>query len=109
DAGVTPENYTGVIRRSKPDIIIIVDAVYFDGAPGEIRLFLGEDLRSGKISTHDVSPKLLIEYLRSSTDAEIYILGIRPRSNKFGEGLTEEVEQAVKEVEGLLLDNINTV
>src|SRR4030042_6594637 len=78
DAGMTPENYTGLVIRSKPDTIIIVDAIYFEGAAGEIKLFSGEDLRSGKISTHDVSPKLLIEYLRSSTDSEIHVLGIKP-------------------------------
>jgi len=98
DAGVTPENYTGVIMGLRPDTIIIVDAVYFEGAPGEARLFTGEDLRSGKISTHDVSPKLLIKYLESSTDARIYVLGIMPGSNNFGQGLSEEAERAVKEI-----------
>jgi len=39
DAGVTPENYTGVIKRLKPNRIIIVDAVSFEGKPGEIRCF----------------------------------------------------------------------
>ena len=64
DAGVAPENYTGVIKRLDPDTIVIVDAVYFDGKPGDIRLFSGDDLRVGKISTHDMSPKLLIQYLK---------------------------------------------
>lgn len=95
DAGVTPENYTGVIIRSKPDTILIIDAVCFEGKPGEIRLFSGDDLRSGKISTHDVSPRLLIEYLKASTDADIYILGINPKSNKLGEGLSKEVKDAI--------------
>ena len=60
DAGVSPENWTGVVVKLNPDTIIIVDAIYFDGEPGDIKIFAGEDLRSGKISTHDVSPKLLI-------------------------------------------------
>ena len=96
DGGVTPENYTGAIIRSRPDTILIIDTVLFEGKPGEVRLFSGEDLRSGKISTHDVSPQLLIEYLKSSTSANIYILGIRPKSNKFGEGLSREVDNSVK-------------
>lgn len=103
DAGTTPENYTGLITKLKPDTIIIVDAIHFEGRIGETRLFLGEDLRSGKISTHDVSPKLLIEYLKFSTNAEIYILGIKPGSNKFGEGLSKDVEDAVKKVSALFL------
>ncbi len=96
DAGITPENYTGVIARLNPDTIIIVDTVQFEANPGDTRLFRGDDLRSGKISTHDVSPKLLIEYLKSSTNASIYVLGIRPKSNKFGEGMSKEVREAVK-------------
>ncbi len=98
NAGVAPENYTGLIKRLKPDTIIIIDAIYFDGQPGETRIFSGDELRSGKISTHDVSPKLLIEYLRSSTGAGIYILGVRPKSNKLGEGLSKEVKRAVKDL-----------
>jgi len=103
DAGVAPENYTGVIKRLNPDTILIIDAVHFDGLPGEIRLFSGDDLRSGKVSTHDVSPKLLIEYLRESTKAGIYVLGIKPKSNKLGEGLSEEVKKSVKLTVSVLL------
>jgi len=102
DAGVVPENYTGVVRKLNPDTILIIDAIQFEGAPGEIRIFKGEDLRTGKISTHDVSPKLLIEYLASSTNAKIYILGIKPTSNKLGDGLSEVVAESVKKVERLL-------
>ncbi|MBU3912444.1 MAG: hydrogenase 3 maturation endopeptidase HyCI [Candidatus Omnitrophica bacterium] len=116
DAGVTPENYTGVIIKLKPDTILIIDTVLFEGRPGEVRLFSGEDLRSGKISTHDVSPKLLIEYLRSSTNAKIYILGIRPKSNKLGETLSDEVKEAVDKIvlhlspaQGKVIDNIKGV
>ena len=95
DAGVTPENWTGVVTRLKPDTIIIVDAIYFKGEHGEVRIFSVEDLCSGRISTHDVSPKLLIEYLKDSTNADIYILGIKPESNKFGEGLSPYVKASL--------------
>jgi len=96
DAGVAPENQTGVIARLKPDTIVIVDAVYFEGEPGDIKIFSEEELGSGKISTHDVSPKLLIEYLKESTGAAIYILGIKPQSNKFGRGLSPSVEKTLE-------------
>ncbi len=96
DAGVAPENYTGVIKRAKPDTIIIIDAIHFEGRAGEVRIFSGAELCSGKISTHDVSPKLLIEYLASSTDANIYIVGIKPGSNKFGQGLSREVAKTAQ-------------
>lgn len=105
DAGTAPENWTGVITRLKPDTIVIVDAIYFEGEPGEMRIFSGDDLRSGKISTHDVSPKLLIEYLKESTGADIYILGIKPQSNKFNQGLSLCVEKTLNQLAGVLSNN----
>ena len=95
DAGVAPENWTGVAVRLKPDTIIIVDAICFEGEPGDVRIFSGEDLRSGKISTHDVSPKLLIEYLKKSTNADIHILGIKQESNKLGDGISPCVKSSL--------------
>jgi hydrogenase 3 maturation protease len=104
DAGTAPENWTGVITKLKPDTIVMVDAVYFEGEPGELKIFAGEDLRSGKISTHDVSPKLLIEYLKESTKADIYVLGIKPQSNKLGEGLSEPVKNSLEKLARRLLE-----
>lgn len=103
NTGMVPENWTGYVTRLEPDTIIIVDAVQFDGKPGDIKIFSGDDLCAGNISTHDVSPKLLIEYLRESTKADIYILGIKPKSNEIGEGLSEEVEKAVTNLKEKIL------
>ncbi|MDP6686316.1 MAG: hydrogenase 3 maturation endopeptidase HyCI [Candidatus Omnitrophota bacterium] len=109
DAGVTPENYTGVIRRLDPDTIVIIDAVQFEGKPGDVKIFLSDELRSGKISTHDVSPKLLIEYLTSSMKAKIYILGIKPKTNKIGEGLSKEALSAVEKIEKMFVSDAKNV
>jgi hydrogenase 3 maturation protease len=103
DAGSAPENWTGVVAGLKPDTIVMVDAVDFEGRPGEMRIFAGEDLRAGKISTHDVSPKLLIEYLKESTKADIYILGIKPQSNKLGEGLSPCLKSSLDSLSKTLL------
>ena len=95
DAGVSPENWTGVVTRLEPDTIIIVDAIYFEGDPGDVNIFSEEDLRSGKISTHDISPKLLAEYLKESTGVAVYILGIKPKSNKSGEDLSSDIKASL--------------
>jgi len=95
DTGTAPENYTGVIARLKPDTIIIIDAIYFDGKPGEIKLFSAEDLHCGKVSTHDISLKLLAKYLKESSKAHVHILGIKPMSNKLGEGLSPRVKASI--------------
>jgi len=106
DAGIVPENWIGVVARLKPDTVIIVDAVYFDGKPGDIKIFSGENVRSGRISTHDVSQKLLTEYLKGFTRADIYILGIRPESNKYREGLSGSVQDSLENLRRYLFEAI---
>ena len=103
DAGTVPENWTGVITKLNPDTVIMVDAVDFEGKPGEMRIFSGEDIRSGKISTHDVSLKLLTEYLKESVKADIYVLGIKPQSNRLGEGLSPCIKTSLDSLVGMLL------
>jgi len=109
DAGVSPENWTGVITRLKPDTIIIVDAVFFDGEPGDVRVFSGEELRQGKISTHDMSPGLLIEYLKGSTNAGIYMIGIKSQANKFGASLSPCVKSSLNAISAALILHSNNV
>ena len=103
DAGIAPENWTGVITKLNPDTVIMVDAVDFEGKPGEMKIFKGEDIRSGKISTHDVSLKLLTEYFKESIKADIYVLGIKPQSNRLGEGLSPCIKASLDSLIGMLL------
>ena len=105
DAGTAPENWTGVVARLKPDTVIMVDAVCFEGKPGDVRIFSGEELGAGKISTHDVSLKLLIEYLKTSTEADIYILGIKPLSNELGKDISLPVKTSLDNLANILINN----
>ena len=105
DAGTAPENWTGVVTRLKPDTVIMVDAVCFEGKPGDMRVFSGEELGSGKISTHDVSLKLLIEYLKASTEADIYILGIKPLSNELGKDISLPIKTSLDKLAKILINN----
>ena len=105
DAGTAPENWTGVLTRLKPDTIIMVDAICFEGKPGDMKIFSGEELGSGKISTHDVSLKLLIEYLKASTEADIYILGVKPLSNELGKDISLPVKTSLDKLAKILINN----
>ena len=67
DAGTTPECHTGPIIRERPETIVIVDAVHLGRAPGDWALLGGEELLTSGLSTHDASPRLLIDYLRERT------------------------------------------
>jgi len=96
EGGEVPENVTGLVLREHPGRILVVDAMDFGGKPGESRLFPGNDIAAGGVSTHGTL-KLCIEYLAASSGAEVSILGFQPKSLDTGEKLSPEVESGVRE------------
>lgn len=102
DAGMAPENYTGKIAKGKPDTILLVDALHLDRAPGEYELLKKDDILNSGFSTHDLSPKMFIEYLENNTSADIYMLGVQPKSVSFGEEMSNEVKNAVEKIAKLI-------
>jgi hydrogenase 3 maturation protease len=91
DAGNAPETFTGKIIREKPDTIVFVDAVHLGLPPGHYAVLGKEDLLKTGFTTHDLSPHLLIQYLESQIKADIYLLGVQPKSADFGAEMSEEV------------------
>ncbi len=78
DVGTTPENYLEPIVASRPDTVLIVDAVDFGGRPGECRLLAGEALLEHAVSTHCGSLNLIADYLSTRCGTSVRILGIQP-------------------------------
>lgn len=115
DGGMVPENFLEPIIKLKPDVLVVIDAVRFEGAPGEIKVFKANDLISGRVSTHDMSPRLFIEYLKDSIKLEIYIIGVQPKISSFGSKMSKEVIGAIERIVKSLkypifpLDNIPTI
>ncbi len=95
DGGSVPENYLEKLVQSGPDTIVIIDAVNFDGTPGEIRLLDPYDLAPGRVSTHGASLELSARYLRARTHAQLSLLAIQPAEIGPGEGLSEAVSRSV--------------
>ena len=102
DGGSAPENYIGKIIKEEPDTILIVDAVHLDLAPGEYRLLEKEDILECGFTTHDLSPHMFIDFLEKETKADIYLLGVQPKSLSFGDQMSEPVKRALQELIGLL-------
>jgi len=94
DAGEAPENHLEPIARRRPEIVLIVDAVNFGGAPGEFRLFDDFDTAGG-LSSHAPSLGLLAEYLRARTSARLVLLGIQPASVAFRRPLSDSLARSV--------------
>ena len=102
DCGETPENFLGVIAGYSPDKVVIVDAAYFKGEPGEIRLIEKERIEGGGFSTHDAILTLFADYIEAESGAKTFFLAIQPVRSEVGEGLSPEVEDAARQVAGAI-------
>lgn len=99
DAGSAPENFTGRIKQIKPDTLVIVDAIDFGAKAGSIRIIEEKDVRTQSLSTHNVSLKTFIDFLKADLPGlKIVLIGIQPKEIDFGEGLSPEVGKAVDEL-----------
>lgn len=102
DAGSAPENYLGKIIKASPDVVLFIDAVDFDQAPGFYRILEKEEILKTGFTTHDLSPRMLMEYLSAGTKAKIYLLGIQPQDLQLGQELSLPVQKAASQLERLI-------
>ncbi len=103
DAGEVPENHLEKVARSRPDTILIVDAVDFGGAPGELRVLEPGALASSGPSTHGLSLQMTADFLRTRTQARLAVLAIQPAEIALGTELSAEVSHAVRTLKEILL------
>jgi hydrogenase 3 maturation protease len=105
-AELTPENFVKPLRQLKPHIVFFMDAIDFDGFPGEVRLFKLEDLEELRASTHSI-PLTSIKRLFGTNATDIKIIGIQPKVIDFGLKISKELkanfENIVGKVERLVL------
>ena len=106
NGGSAPENCTGLLRRFKPDLVILVDAAQLHDVPGTIQ-WLPCDMTSGfSASTHTLPLHLLSSYLQQELFCEIALIGIQPRQLNFGP-MSLTVEARVRELAKVLEDAFN--
>jgi len=93
-----PENLTGEIRRLAPSHILIIDAADMGCAPGTIAVIPQEKANGISFATHALPLSVLCDYLTRETGAVVVLVGIQPASLKFGDPVTEAVNQAAQQV-----------
>ncbi len=90
DCGTVPENFTSVVRRSHPDLLVFVDAGRMGIPPGEFRRVPKEEIEDVSIGTHALPLSHLIDFLADAAETILFI-GIEPENVRDGEGLSEPV------------------
>ncbi len=93
-----PENYTGKIRKFKPNRILIIDAALAGLKPGDIFILEKEKIAIEEISSHKIPLMVLISYLEQDLGCKVTVLGIQAKDLSFGSPVSLLIKAAVKTV-----------
>jgi len=102
DAGAAPENYVDIIVKSKPDVLLILDAAMMGREAGDLMLVQPQDLLIHGYSTHCLSLGVICRYLEVEAGCRIYLLLIQPETTAYGESLSKKIRQKLHDVAGTL-------
>jgi len=96
--GAAPENYTGVLRKYKPDLVLLVDAALRGLEPGMIGWLDWQDTSGFSASTHTLPLRIIASYITKEFNCEVALLGIQPAQTQFGASLSSKVQKAANEI-----------
>ena len=102
DAGEVPENYFSRILEAQADTVVFLDAADFGAAPGDLAVLEAEDIAGCSLSTHQMPGDLFLRSITRSSRAEIFAIGIQPARIGFGEPMSPEVEESIRELAEVL-------
>ena len=81
---------------------MLVDAAHLDLPTGDYRVLKAEDIIKSGFTTHDISPRMFIEYLENRTKAKIFLLGVQPEKISLGSEMSESVKNTLEEIAALI-------
>ncbi len=96
-----PENFTAVVKREKPEILVMVDAAELGIRPGEFRLVQKDKLNSAGFGTHGMPLMHLVSYLERYA-GKIMFIGIQPGKIQLGEKISPAVGMGKKRLVRIL-------
>ena len=93
--GTAPENFTGLLRRFAPDLVLLVDAAQMDQEPGTICLLDFQSIQGCSASTHTLPLHIIADYLADELGCEPLLIGIQPGGTSVGSPLSPAVQDAI--------------
>ena len=106
NGGSVPENFTGLIKKSNPSHIILIDASLMNMDAGEINIVNKDNIVDISISTHSMSLSYLIKYLELEKDYNILFIGIEPEIMDLSFELSSKIKNSSDMLIKLLFDKI---
>ncbi len=104
EAGPAPENFTGLLRRFRPDLVLLVDAAQMDAGPGTIGWLDLQSVDGISASSHTLPLHILVSYLLAELGCQVALIGIQPEQTFADAPLTPCVQAAAGMVVQELLD-----
>ncbi len=104
DAGEMPESYFDRILATQADTIVVIDAADFKAAPGDLIILDTGEIAGCVTSTHQMPLDLFFRFLKRSSLADMFVLGIQPAQIGFGEPMSPAVADSVHALAELLQD-----
>jgi len=93
-----PENMTGEVRRLQPTHLIIVDAAQMGKKAGAIEVIEPNRVEDVIFTTHQLPLNILARYLKYEVGCEVILVGIQPKTLKFGKPVSREVKASVSKL-----------
>jgi len=78
EAGVAPENFTGQLRKFKPDWVWLLDAAEMGESAGSIALLDWQKSQGVSAITHGLPPTLFARFVMEEFGSRIFLFGIQP-------------------------------
>ena len=95
NAGTAPENFTGLVRRLHPELLVLLDAADLGRPPGTLLRLDPGAIAAGDFGTHAGSIGELANYMADCAGT-IVILGIQPAATNAGARLSAPVRATLK-------------
>ena len=93
--GTAPENFTGIVRKTRPTCLVLVDAAAMGISPGEYRIIPRPRIEDVGMGTHQLPLSLLIDFLSDSAE-RIILIGIQPERAGTGEEISLRVKEGAE-------------
>jgi hydrogenase 3 maturation protease len=108
DCGTAPENYIFPILATSCDTVILIDAADMGASPGEASIFALEEIANVSFSTHNPSPRLFTDLLKTGKDdMNIFVLSVQPKTTSLGSPISTEVMNSLESLADAFLEALN--
>ncbi len=104
NCGTAPENFTGLVRKLNPELLIIADAAEIGLPPGSVRIIPPEKIHDTSVGTHTLPLYHLVDFL-AEPSRKIMIIGIQPASLGWADQVSYPVASALNEIKMMIAEN----